>query len=279
MGTTTELSGEITHRYHTYLLGILLAKQCHSTGLLCFLNIHDIGMNLKSCLNLLIYNFFNFTDFLSSHSCEVGKVETKSVSSYKRTLLLYMRTKNFFQSFLKKMCRTVVLLDIFSCSNIYFQRNGLSLGNHARFHISYMTEFAAAKLDGIFYDEFAICSLDHTGISNLTSHSCIERCFLYENSTLLSFHQGIYDLSFCGKNSNRRFKGKVIVSNKLCGNRSIDLVIYSSVSSHIIGYLTGGTCFLSLLIHSSLEAFLVDLVALLLKDLLGQIKRESIGII
>ena len=71
----------------------------------------------------------------------------------------------------------------------------------------------------------------------------------------------------------------MIVSNKLCGNRSINLVIYSSVSSHIVGYLTGGTCFLSLLIHSSLETFIVDLVALLLKDLLGQIKRESVSII
>lgn len=236
-------------------------------------------MNLKSCLNLLIYNFFNFTDFLSSHSCEVGKVETKSVSSYKRTLLLYMRTKNFFQGFLKKMCRTVVLLDIFSFFHIYFQGNSFSLGDHAGFHMSHMTEFAAAKLDGIFYNKFTICSLDHTGISNLTTHSCIERCFLYENSTLLTFHQGIYDLSLCGKNSNRRFKGKVIISNKLCGNRSIDLVIYSSVSSHIVGYLTGGTCLLSLLIHSSLETFLVDLVTLLLKDLLGQIKRESVSII
>ena len=91
---------------------------------------------------------------------------------------------------------------------------------------------------GIFNGEYIVAVYDNAGISNLTSHSCIERCFLYKNSPLVTFHQGICDLSFCGKNSNRRFKGKVIVSNKLCGNRSINLVIYSGVSSHIVGYLT-----------------------------------------
>ena len=190
-----------------------------------------------------------------------------------------MRTENSLECFLEKMCCAVVFLCITTSLLIDFKGNGFSCGEHSGFHISDMTEFAAAKLDGIFHNESAVCSLDHTGISNLSAHGSVERCFLYENGAFLAFHQGIHDLILCCENSNRGLKGKVVISNKLCGYRGVDLVIYSCVSTHIVGYLTGGTCFLSLLIHSSLEAFLVDLVALLLKDLLGQIKRESIGII
>ena len=236
-------------------------------------------MDLKASLDLLIYDFLCFLNLLRCHSCKVSEVKTKSVRSYQGTFLLYMGTKNLFQGFLKKVCCTVVLLDVFSCGNVYFQGNSLTLGDHAGFHMSYMAEFAAAKLDGIFHNESAVCSLDHTGISNLSAHGSVERCFLYENGAFLAFHQGIHDLILCCENSNRGLKGKVVISNKLCGYRGVDLVIYSCVSTHIVGYLTGGTCFLSLLIHSSLEAFLVDLIAFFLKDLLGQVKRESVGVI
>ena len=40
------------------------------------------------------------------------------------------------------------------------------------------------------------------GIALLTTHSCIERCFLYENGAFLAFHQGIHDLILCSQCGN-----------------------------------------------------------------------------
>ena len=59
----------------------------------------------------------------------------------------------------------------------------------------------------------------------------------------------------------------------------IDLVIYRSVCSHIVGGLTGTSCFRTLLFHCCTEAFLVHAAAFLLEDLFGQIQREAVGIV
>ena len=62
--------------------------------------------------------------------------------------------------------------------------------------MSHMTEFAAAKLDGIFYNKFTICSLDHTSITFLSTHGSVEWCFSYKLQYLLTFHQRSYDFFF-----------------------------------------------------------------------------------
>ena len=112
MSTTTQLLGEITHRYHANVLRIFLVKQCHGTALLCLLNVHHIGSHRKCCTDLFIYQSLDLCDLLSSHRLEMSKVKTKSVRSYQRTLLLYMTSQNSLQCFLKQMSCTVILTGI-----------------------------------------------------------------------------------------------------------------------------------------------------------------------
>ena len=71
----------------------------------------------------------------------------------------------------------------------------------------------------------------------------------------------------------------MIVACESAGDLRIDLVIYRSVSSHIVGGLTGTSCFGTLLFHCCTEAFLVHAAAFLLEDLFGQIQREAVGIV
>ena len=117
------------------------------------------------------------------------KVKTKSVRCYQRTFLFYMRAKDSFERFLEKMCCAVVFLCITTSLLIDFKGNGFSCGEHSGFHISDMTEFAAAKFDCIFYYKFAVCSFNHTTVTFLTAHGSIEWCFFYKYSSLLTFHQ------------------------------------------------------------------------------------------
>ena len=201
MSTTTELFGEVSHRYHTYLLVVFLTEECHCSGFLSLFYIHDVCVYFKACLNLFVYKIFCCLDLLSCHSLEMSKVKTKSVRCYQRTFLLYVGTKNCFQRFLKKMCRTVVLLGIFSCIFVYFQGYGLTCGDHAGLHMSYMAEFAATELDGVLNNKLAICCLDHTDIAFLSTHGCIERSLLYKYGTLLSLCKRIHDLCLCSKDS------------------------------------------------------------------------------
>ena len=145
--------------------------------------------------------------------------------------------------------------------------------------MSHVTKFAAAKLNGILHHESSVFCLDHTGIAFLSTHCCIERSLLYKYGTLLSLCERIYDFCFCGKDSNLGIKGKMIVADEFCCYVYIDIIVYGCVCTHIVGYFTGSTCLDSLLFHCLLEAFLVNAVTFLLKDLFCKVKRESVRII
>ena len=207
------------------------------------------------------------------------KVKTESVRRHKRTFLLYVCTENCFQRFLKKMCRTVVFLCISSCRSVDLQRSSLAFGKHTGFHMSHVTEFAAAKLNGIFYHESSVFCLNHTGIAFLTAHCCVERCFLYKYCSFLSFHKRSYNFLLCCENCDFRIKRKVFVSHKFCCDRSVDLIVNGSVRTHVVCDFTGFTCFHTLLFHCCLEAFFIDSVAFFLQDFFCKVKRESVSII
>ena len=145
--------------------------------------------------------------------------------------------------------------------------------------MSDMAKFTATKFDGIFYYKFTICSLDYTSITFLSTHGSVEWCFSYKYSTFLTFHQRSYDFFFCCENCDLGIICEVIVSFELCRYIDIDLIIYGSVSSHVVGHFTCSTCFDSLRFHCFLEAVFVDSVTLFLKDLFGEIKRESVSIV
>ena len=90
MGTTAKLCGEISHLYNAYLFAVLLTKQCHSTGLLCFIYSHNFCYNRKRSLDLFIYNILYLFDLLWSHSREMGKIKTETSCIYIGTSLFYM---------------------------------------------------------------------------------------------------------------------------------------------------------------------------------------------
>ena len=177
------------------------------------------------------------------------------------------------------MCCTVVLLRITAGLLINFKSYCLSCGKHSGFHMSDMAKFTATKFDGIFYYKFTICSLDYTSITFLSTHGSVKWCFSYKYSTFLTFHQRSYDFFFCCENCDLGIICEVIVSFELCRYIDIDLIIYGSVSSHVVGHFTCSTCFDSLRFHCFLEAVFVDSVTLFLKDLFGEIKRESVSIV
>ena len=71
----------------------------------------------------------------------------------------------------------------------------------------------------------------------------------------------------------------MIIANEFSCYIDIKIIIYSGVRTHIVCYFTGCTGFDSLLFHGFLESFLVNAVAFFLKDLLCEVKRESVSII
>ena len=145
--------------------------------------------------------------------------------------------------------------------------------------MTYMTVFSTTKLNGIFYLELTILSIDHTCVTFLSTHGSIEWCLCCKYSSLLTFYQRIYQFCLRSKYRNLGFVFQSSVSGKLCSDRYIDLIVYSSICSHVIGHFTAFTGTFSLCIHLSLETGFINLISFFFQNLFGQIHWESISII
>ena len=98
MGTTAKFFGEVTHGYNSYGFPILFSKQSHCTCFLCFIDGHHICTYIHRFVNLLVNDFFYFSDFFSCHGLTIAKVETGSCRILVGTLLFNILTKHFLQS-------------------------------------------------------------------------------------------------------------------------------------------------------------------------------------
>ena len=100
-----------------------------------------------------------------------------------------------------------------------------------------------------------------------------------EDGSLLSVGDCLHQLRLGGEHRDLRFIAQMIITHEFCGNGRIDLIVNSGIRPHIVRRLTGVPSFLSLLLHRLPETVLINAKPFLLQDLLGQIQRESIGIV
>ncbi len=142
-----------------------------------------------------------------------------------------------------------------------------------------MPDFTAAKFDGIFHFEYALCCLDQTFICFLTAACGIERSLFHEYRACLSVRQGFCDFRLGRNHRNLGFMCQFVISDKYRSYFCRDLIIYGSVCSHIVCHFTCRSCFHSLFFHSSFEAIFIYCEPFFFKNFLCKIKREAIRII
>ena len=90
MSTATEFLGEVSHFYHTNLLAVFLAKQCHCPGFLCFLNGKHFRYNRQISCDFLVDNCLYLCNFFCSHCLEMVEVKTQTFCIIVGTGLFYM---------------------------------------------------------------------------------------------------------------------------------------------------------------------------------------------
>ena len=279
MGTAAKLLGEVAHRYHAYLLFVLLAEQSHRSGLLRFLDIHNVRHNRKRRLDFLIYQRLYLLDLLRCHSLKMREVKTETIRCNQRALLLYMAAQHRLQRLLQQMGRAMVLAGVCVLLRCHLQGYLIGYLEHTLGHTSHMANLAAAELDGILYLELAVLGTDHTGITLLTAHGSVERGLLYENGSALAVGQRLCQLAVGGQYGNLGLCGQAVIAYKGRSHLRIDLIVHGSVCAHVVGHRAGLSCLDTLLLHGCLKTILVYGKSLFFQDLLGQVYREAIGII
>lgn len=76
---------------------------------------------------------------------------------------------------------SVSLLHLLAASSTF--RNCFACGDHTGFHMTYMSEFTAAKLDGVFYYELTVLRFDHLYLDLSTWIAYVEWRLLCKDSS------------------------------------------------------------------------------------------------
>ena len=161
------------------------------------------------------------------------KVETKSVCIYKRSCLLYMASKYCTKCFLKQMCCTVVSFCKCTVLCINFKSCYVTDLDHSFYNMSNMSNLCSCKVNTIFYNKLSVGCTDHTLVSFLSTHCCIEWSLLNDDCSLLSVRKCINNLCLCCKSCDLRIKCQIIISNKFCLKCCIQLIVYRNLFSCI----------------------------------------------
>ena|GEM_PF-6931358 len=132
----------------------------------------------------------------------MSKVKTKSVFIYKRSSLLNMTSKYSTKCFLKQMRRTVVSFSQSPVLCINLQCHSITDLDHTLCHMADMSDLCSCKVDTILYNKLTFCCPDHSLVSFLSTHRCIERGLLNNDRSLFSVRQSIHDLILCSQCGN-----------------------------------------------------------------------------
>ena len=177
------------------------------------------------------------------------------------------------------MCCTVVFTCCCTICGINFECDRISILKHTLDNFTNVCDLSTEKFNRIFYLKLAVSTNDCSYICLLTTHCCIERCLINNNSSTLTVCKCCNHITLSCKCSDFSICLKSVISDKLCRKCRIKLLVNSLFCSHVVCSLSCAAGFLLLFFHSSFKAFLIYRVSFFLKDFSSEVYRESISVI
>ena len=156
------------------------------------------------------------------------------------------------------MGSTVVLTGIAAVLGIHLQGYGIAHFNHPSGHLTNMTDFLTGKFYCILYFKLSFRSGNHTDVCILTTHGRVEGGLLHDNGSHLTIRQGFHQLCFGGQYTYSGVMHQSVIAYEYGSDGRVNGLVYGHISPHVIRYLTGLSCRLSLIQHSFLKAFLIQ---------------------
>ena len=280
MCTAAKLLGEITHGNHTYRISVLFSKQCHCTALLRILDTHNVCNDLNILGDFFIYNFLYPCNLFPGHGLRMAEIKTCSVSILIGALLFNMVSQNNPECFLQQMCRRMVSAGIHTVYGIHFQVCGFLNRNCTGNYRTHMSDSSSGYLYGLLNLKGTFLCTDDSGISFLSAHGSIERCFICNQGSCFPCFQGRnrFCLRCCSDNLCLRRKG--IISHKLAGQIFIHGIKHTgSRCVQFCREILILPCLLLLFLHGSFKSCLIHQKPFLLCQFHCQFNRETKGII
>ena len=279
MGAAAELHGKVSHLHHPDLLAVLLAEEGHGPGLPGILDAHHLRHYREIGRNLLIDDFLHPVQLFLGHGREMAEIEAQPLPVHVGAGLLHMAAQHLPESLVQQMGGAVVLAGVAPLCGIHRERGRISHLEHALGDNADVAYLAAQELYGIPHLEAAVRRGDDACVCILAAHGGIERSLLHDDRTGLAVRQGLHQLALRGQHGNLGIMPKPVIAYEPSGDGRIDGLVHRHVRSHVIGGLAGFPGRLPLMLHAHAKARLIHGEALLLQNLLGQVRGEPESVV
>ena len=193
MRTTAELDGIIAHIDDTDGIAVLFAEQRGSAQFLRFFNGHFPHINGIPLQDGVLHNGINLGKLFLGQSGVVGEVEAQMIWFHQRTGLVDMITQHLGQSLLQQVRGRVGSHNGLAALHINGSLHNVIHLQRSLHHLAVMQILSALVLLDIVHLENALSHSDHTMVSNLAAHFCIERSLIQDNNAVLAAGNGTGD--------------------------------------------------------------------------------------
>ena len=282
VGAAAELGRPALDVHNTHDLAVLFAEQSHCTQLLGFLNGHFPDGDVHGFVDLVVHDLLHAGQLLGSDRAEVGKVEVSDLCILIGACLMDVVAQHFTQSCLQQMGGGVVAGNGHTVFLIHLSGQVVAHLHDAALQHAGVDVVALGGLLHIQHAQAAVGAVQHAVVRSLTAHLSVEGGLIQNHQhAVLRFlvgSNGIGQSFFVAQGHHNAVVAQGLVAGKdggLCIQRTEQIL--APAGDVLLQALCTGT--LLLLGHFGVEAFLVDLNALLCSDLLGQIQREAEGIV
>ena len=282
MGAAAELSGPALDIDDAHDLAVLLAEQSHCAQLLCLVDGHLLHGDIHGIKDAVVDDLLHAGQLLCGDCAEVGEVEVGDLAVLIRTSLVHMVAQHFAQSSLQQVGSRVVAADSHAVFLIDLGGQMVADLDDAALQHTGVDVVALGGLLDVQHTQGAVCTGQHTVVGHLAAHLGVERSLVQHDQNvflgLLIGSDGIGQglLVAQGDHDAGVVQGLVAGEDGRLRVQAAEQVL-APTGDVLLQTLGAGA--LLLLLHLRVEAFLVDVDALLRCDLLGQVEGEAEGIV
>ena len=283
MGAAAELHGiPLSHVHHPHGAAVLLAKQGDGPFLFGFLDGQYVGAHVVAGQNRVVDDPAHLGHLLRGHGLEVGEVEAKAVGLHQRTGLVDVVPQHLPQGLVQQVGGGMGPGDGLPALPVDLGAHGVAHLQHALGHLAVVHIFAALVLLHVSDLESHLVGEDHAMVGHLTAHLGVEGGLVQHHNALHAGHQLLCQLVLHHQGHHLHpgdglDRVGAVIAHKLClGHVLAELHPGPAQVAQGLPGLPGPP---ALLVHELLELGLVQLQALFLHHLQGQVHGEAVGII
>ena len=268
----------VAHVHHPDGVAVLLAEQGDGAPLLGLLDGHLLGDHVIAGQDRLVDHGADLSQLLGGQGGEVGEVETEPVGLHQGTGLMDMVAQDLAQGGVQQMGGGVGPHDGLAAAGVHLSLDGVPQLEHAAGQLAGVHILAALVLLHIRDLEDRAARAQRAVVGGLTAHLGVEGGLVQHDNGLHAGHQLLSLLIFHHNGHDPGVgDGQRVIAHELgLGDLLAEL---HAGPAQIAQGLPGLPGPLALLVHLLVELRLVQLHALLLHHLQGQVHGEAVGVV